>query len=717
MLPTFEVPVLRRATFAVGVLLIATACSKDGARPPVPASVVQIGIVSSPVSVGTVLPNAAIIEVRDSDNEAMGNIAFSAAVTAGGGTLISTPAQTNPGPTSIGQWNLGTVSGTQSVSVTVGDLPPLVVSVNTLPLAPATITVTDGDGQLVPAEEAVPSVIRVRVADTHGNGIPSTTVTWTVSAGEGLLAAGSSVTDADGVATAPTWTLGDASSGAQRVTATVGALSVQVNATLLQTIPFVSFETSPPITAVVGTTLGVAPTFVVRNPDGSILPDAVVTVEVTEGEGVLTGAPLVSGAAPIGIGSWTLGTTSGEQTVTVSGTGIVGASTSLTAVADAPDVMTLLQGDAQETLAGAVPALPIRVEIEDQYGNVVVGQNVQWEVLEGGGTLAAATSVTNALGVSTAPAWTIGRTVVPQQIRAVAGATQAAVTAVVQTDFDLEVRFNGDLPSQEVQDAFANAVNRIRAAIVGQMTTLDLDAFDASGCVSGLSLTELVTGVIIYATIEDIDGAGGVLGSAGPCFIRASNQLTFLGRMRFDTADLDNMVNNGSIESVILHEMMHVIGVGTLWDLKGLMQGDAPTSTPLFTGALAREACLDDHGGSMVCAAAVPIEDCLNLNVSCGGGTINSHWKESVFASELMTGFLNAGLNPFSKMTIQSLADMGYGVNTIGGDQYTVPAVAPGLMSLTPAWSVRMGEPHGPLASFDHFGRLVKTYEAPPLDH
>jgi hypothetical protein len=54
----------------------------------------------------------------------------------------------------------------------------------------------------------------------------------------------------------------------------------------------------------------------------------------------------------------------------------------------------------------------------------------------------------------------------------------------------------------------------------------------------------------------------------------------------------------------------------------------------------------------------VPVEDCVGIP-GCGAGTINSHWKEPTFRNELMTGYLNAGINPFSKMTIQSLADLG----------------------------------------------------------
>ena len=51
------------------------------------------------------------------------------------------------------------------------------------------------------------------------------------------------------------------------------------------------------------------------------------------------------------------------------------------------------------------------------------------------------------------------------------------------------------------------------------------------------------------------------------------------------------------------------------------------------------------------------------LEVNGGSGTADTHWSESVFGNELMTGFLNSGPNTISTVTIASLEDMGYGVS------------------------------------------------------
>lgn len=66
----------------------------------------------------------------------------------------------------------------------------------------------------------------------------------------------------------------------------------------------------------------------------------------------------------------------------------------------------------------------------------------------------------------------------------------------------------------------------------------------------------------ITATLEPIDGVSGVLGSAGPTSTWNNCDLPPTGRMRFDIADVDGMEADGIFQTVIEHEMAHVIGYG-----------------------------------------------------------------------------------------------------------------------------------------------------------
>jgi hypothetical protein len=57
-----------------------------------------------------------------------------------------------------------------------------------------------------------------------------------------------------------------------------------------------------------------------------------------------------------------------------------------------------------------------------------------------------------------------------------------------------------------------------------------------------------------------------------------------------------------------------------------------------------------------------------------GPGTEDSHWRETVFGSELMTGFISGETQPLSRMTIASLADLGYQVNMDAADVFELPS-------------------------------------------
>ncbi|MCC7420972.1 MAG: hypothetical protein IT428_11885 [Planctomycetaceae bacterium] len=171
--------------------------------------------------------------------------------------------------------------------------------------------------------------------------------------------------------------------------------------------------------------------------------------------------------------------------------------------------------------------------------------------------------------------------------------------------------------------------------------------------------------VRISASSAAIDGAGGILGQAGPTRLRVGSYLPYLGTMQFDSADLAQMESNGTLLSVILHEMGHVLGIGTIWSYKGLISG-AGGAAPIFTGRQATAAYNQIFGTN---ASGVPVEG-NNSPV----GSRDAHWRESVFRTELMTPYISGATNPISRVTVGSLADLGYTVNTSAADAYVAPA-------------------------------------------
>ena len=175
--------------------------------------------------------------------------------------------------------------------------------------------------------------------------------------------------------------------------------------------------------------------------------------------------------------------------------------------------------------------------------------------------------------------------------------------------------------------------------------------------------------IVIEVALAPIDGPGGVLGSAGPRYVRLPEYLTLTGVMFFDVADLDFLDDIGLFEEVIIHEMGHVLGVGTLWDFPSFLRDlrRDETTNPWFAGKQAN-VFWNAEGGTYM----LPVEN------SGGPGTRLSHWRESVLRNELMTGYLNLGENPLSRITAGSMRDLGYGAAMVG-ESYDLPEGAMGV--------------------------------------
>lgn len=172
--------------------------------------------------------------------------------------------------------------------------------------------------------------------------------------------------------------------------------------------------------------------------------------------------------------------------------------------------------------------------------------------------------------------------------------------------------------------------------------------------------------IIIEVALAPIDGPGSILGQAGPRFVRTADNLTLSGVMFFDVADLDFLESLDLFEEVIIHEMGHVLGIGTLWNFQRELRQTA-TGGPYFTGKKAN-IHWNAEGG----------EDFLPIEGDFGPGTQFSHWDEATLNNELMTGFLNLGENPLSRITAGSLRDLGYGAAMVG-DQYDLPKGTEGI--------------------------------------
>lgn len=186
-------------------------------------------------------------------------------------------------------------------------------------------------------------------------------------------------------------------------------------------------------------------------------------------------------------------------------------------------------------------------------------------------------------------------------------------------------------------------------------------------------------GLTIDASVSPIDGPGGTLGSAGPEFGGFDDSgflLATAGSMNFDSADFSSP--GGSFPDVILHEMAHVIGIGTLWADNGLYDPNAasvsdPNNSQTvgeYTGTFGLLGWQAEFDAD---ADFVPVEK------GGGPGTEDGHWNEGDLglptgyvssitgldsSLELMTGWLNPA-SFVGEVTKGSLRDLGYEVEVV----------------------------------------------------
>jgi hypothetical protein len=239
----------------------------------------------------------------------------------------------------------------------------------------------------------------------------------------------------------------------------------------------------------------------------------------------------------------------------------------------------------------------------------------------------------------------------------------------------VQIRWIGTLPSAAIVAAFEAQRIRINGLFksFNGVAPVPLN-IPSDYCIVGApAVNETVPGIILYVQVSPIDGVGNILGSAGPCLLRTTTWLPLVGTVQLDVADMTSMLANGSLSGVVLHEMMHTLGFGTIWGPGN--QNEVPNQNgtdPRYLGSTG----MTEYSalGASDAASGVPVEN------TGGSGTRGSHWRESVFHTELMTGWADGAMQ-MSRVTIAALKDFGYDVDLTKADPFSLTAslLAPGL--------------------------------------
>ena len=221
--------------------------------------------------------------------------------------------------------------------------------------------------------------------------------------------------------------------------------------------------------------------------------------------------------------------------------------------------------------------------------------------------------------------------------------------AETESPFNIDLVFLGDFTEEEREICY-HITNRWEAVIQTEFT--DYTFSEAwSGTCGDQSINilggEQIDDLRIYITKSNNDHSSG-----GPIALRSSS-LPLLGCIGFAPNNSNSLQ---VLAEVGLHEIGHVLGIGTVWFYSEMLReldGDAHFAGPQAIAAF------DQAGGTYYQGAKVPTDP------------YRTHWHNSILSGELMAS--SGGNIALSAITLQALSDLGYSVDLSAADPYVLP--------------------------------------------
>jgi len=249
-------------------------------------------------------------------------VAVTFSVTKGGGIVLGANATTgSDGIARAFAWTLGDPGADQELRATVTGAQgsPVTFSAMATSGPAASLTMVTGDNQTQAAGQAAPIKPVVAVRDAGDNPVAGAAVTWNVTGGGGNVLMPDAVTGTDGTATVGNWVFGQMT-GMQTLDATAcgGCGTVTFHGTATAG-PASSLEkvAGDFQSAMVATAVPIAPSVLLKDLYGNVIPDAAVAFAVAQGGGSVAGGSATTGSDGVAtVGDWTLGATPGQNTLT-----------------------------------------------------------------------------------------------------------------------------------------------------------------------------------------------------------------------------------------------------------------------------------------------------------------------------------------------------------------------------------------------------------------
>jgi hypothetical protein len=328
-------------------------------------------------------------------------------------------------------------------------------------------------------------------------------------------------------------------------------------------------------------------------------------------------------------------------------------------------------GNSQRGFVRAALAVNPQVLVSDQFGRPFAGLSVTFAISVGGGSVSLATSTTDASGLASTT-WTLGQSVAHNQLTATAqGLAPVTFDADADSPYVIEVIYSSEVSASE-RSAVDAAVARWKRIITTDIGAVQFGAAGGGCGGNAIAPNEVVRGLRLYVKDSTFDAASSTIAQATYCYQNSATKFPVVGFVVWNTNKTAFVQANALGETVAAHELAHTMGFGAgYWTQLGVLAGSG-TPDPYFTGAQARSTFASSFGAGYA-GNSVPLES------SGSAATNESHWRESVFTRELMTGTVNTGTpNPLSAVTIAQFADLGYVVDMSRAEVFTGAFSVPG---------------------------------------
>ena len=275
-------------------------------------------------------------------------------------------------------------------------------------------------------------------------------VTWSKTGAGGSFSSATTRTNARGIATV-TFTTGTTAGTNYRVTATDSGRRTGTSpaiTTIAGPATQMALKAGDGQSAIAGTAVATPPSVVVTDSHGNPVPGVGVTFAVASGGGSATGAAATTNAAGIAaVGSWTLGTTAGTNTLTASSGTLTGSPVTFTATGTAGPATQIAadSGDGQSASAGTAVSTQPSVIVTDTNNNPVAGVSVTFAVATGGGSASGLSATTDASGIAAVGSWTLGTTAGSNTLTASSDSLSGSPVTFTATGSAgvLQVQYNG----------------------------------------------------------------------------------------------------------------------------------------------------------------------------------------------------------------------------------------------------------------------------------